>query len=62
MLGPLGAQARAADALACRGVDIASCGLCLAFYHLQDKLRIGRSTNMLEIAEAQLQAARILCP
>ena len=52
----------ALNALACRGVDIASCGLCLDFYHLQDKLRVGRSTNMLEIAETKLQAARILSP
>ena len=52
----------ALNALACRGVDIASCGLCLDFYHLQDKLQVGRTTNMLEIAETKLQAKRILRP
>jgi len=48
--------------LACRGVDIASCGLCLDFYQLKEQLKVGRVTNMLEIAEAQLQAARLIRP
>ena len=49
-------------ALASRGVDIASCGLCLDFYQLKEQLQVGRTTNMLEIAETKLQAARIICP
>jgi selenium metabolism protein YedF len=44
------------------GVDIASCGLCLDYYELKDHLEIGRVTNMLEIAEAQMQAGRIINP
>lgn len=48
--------------LACRGVDIASCGLCLDFYKLKEDLQVGRITNMLEIAEAQLNAGRIIRP
>ncbi len=44
------------------GVDIASCGLCLDFYQLKDQLQAGRVTNMLEIAEAQLQAGRVIKP
>lgn len=48
--------------LACRGVDIAACGLCLDFYHLKDQLKVGRATNMLEIAETQIQAGRIIRP
>lgn len=46
--------------LACRGIDIASCGLCLDFYKIKEQLQIGRITNMLEIAEAQLGAGRII--
>ena len=52
----------ALDKLACRGVDIAACGLCLDFYHLKDQLQVGRVTNMLEIAESQLQAGRLITP
>ncbi len=52
----------ALDTLACMGVDIASCGLCLDFYKLKDQLQAGRVTNMLEIAEAQLQAGRVIKP
>ncbi len=48
--------------LACRGVDVASCGLCLEYYGLKDKLVVGRSTNMLEIAEAQMQAGQLIKP
>ena len=50
------------EKLACRGIDIASCGLCLEFYNLKDRLKVGRITNMLEIAEAQLSAGRIIRP
>lgn len=52
----------ALNQLACRGVDIASCGLCLDFYHLKNQLNVGRATNMLEIAETQMQAGRIIRP
>lgn len=48
--------------LACRGIDIASCGLCLEFYNCKNDLQVGRITNMLEIAEAQLNAGRIIRP
>lgn len=52
----------ALNTLACRGVDIASCGLCLDFYNLKEKLKVGRATNMFEIVETQLQAGRIITP
>ncbi|NOQ52801.1 MAG: sulfurtransferase-like selenium metabolism protein YedF [Desulfuromonadaceae bacterium] len=48
--------------LACRGVDIASCGLCLEFYNRKDQLAVGRATNMLEIAETLMQAGRLISP
>lgn len=52
----------AVNQLACRGVDIASCGLCLEYYHLKDQLKVGRATNMLEIVETQMQAGRLIKP
>ncbi len=44
------------------GVDIASCGLCLDFYHKKEQLKVGRATNMLDIVEIQQRASRILTP
>ncbi len=52
----------ALDKLACAGADIASCGLCLEFFNLKDKLAVGRVTNMLDIAETLQQAGRVIRP
>lgn len=52
----------ALEALACRGTDIASCGLCLDFFQLKEQLRVGRVTNMLDIAETLQQAGRVIRP
>ena len=45
-----------------RGVDIASCGLCLDFYQKKDQLQVGRVTNMYEMVEVQCQAGRVITP
>lgn len=45
-----------------QGVDLASCGLCLEFYGKQEQLKIGRVTNMYEMADVQNSAARVICP
>ena len=45
-----------------RGVDIASCGLCLDFYQKKEQLQVGRTTNMFEMAEVQCQAGRVISP
>ena len=34
-----------------KGVEILSCGTCLDYYNLKDKLSVGSATNMYEIAE-----------
>ena len=52
----------ALKALEARGVDIASCGLCLDFYQKKDDLQVGRTTNMFEMAELQCQATRVVTP
>lgn len=54
--------AEALEQLACQGSDIASCGLCLDFYHLKDQLQVGRVTNMLDIADTLHKAGRIIRP
>ncbi len=45
-----------------RGVDLASCGLCLDFYNRKESLKVGRITNMYEMVELQSQAARVIVP
>lgn len=52
----------ALEKLACMGADIASCGLCLDYFHLKDKLAVGRVTNMLDIAETLQKAGRTIRP
>ena len=41
------------------GVNI-ELGLCLEFFGLQEKLKAGRTTNMLEVAESLQTAGRII--
>ncbi len=52
----------ALEKLACNGVDIASCGLCLEFFGLKEQLKVGRATNMLDIVEQMHQAGRVIRP
>lgn len=39
------------EKLVSRGVAVYSCGLCLDYYHVKDKLRVGEVTNMYAIVE-----------
>lgn len=50
----------ALEKIACMGVDIASCGLCLEFFELKETLKVGRTTNMLEVADSLQTAGRII--
>ena len=50
------------SALEDAGVEILSCGNCLKYYKLEDKLVIGDVTNMYEIAQRQLSASNIVKP
>ena len=45
-----------------RGCRVLSCGACLNYYDLQDKLRAGDVTNMLKIIELQAAATRVIMP
>lgn len=45
-----------------QGVEILSCGTCLNFYNLQDKLQVGKVTNMYSIVEELAGATNIIRP
>ena len=44
------------------GCKITTCGTCLDFYGLKDKLRVGTVSNMYDIAETLLHAGSVLRP
>ena len=48
--------------LEAEGVNILTCGTCLDFYGIKDKLAVGSVTNMYEIVEAMQRAASIVKP
>jgi selenium metabolism protein YedF len=43
-----------------KGTIISSCGACLDFYKLKDKLAVGNITNMYAIASAMADAAKVI--
>ena len=45
-----------------RGVKIFTCGTCLNYYELSDKLAVGEVTNMYDIAEKMAAASLIVSP
>ena len=45
-----------------KGVEILSCGTCVNFYNLQDKLKVGKVTNMYSIVEEMTGATNIVRP
>ncbi|MBD3856238.1 MAG: sulfurtransferase-like selenium metabolism protein YedF, partial [Acidobacteria bacterium] len=44
------------------GVEIIACGTCLNFFELSEQLRVGRVTDMLEIAGRLAEAGSIVRP
>lgn len=48
------------SALADKGSRIGSCGACLNYYQLTDKLAVGQVTNMYAIVSAMAQADRLI--
>lgn len=56
-----GSESREAlEKLSGMGVEILSCGLCLDFFTIREKLRAGSITNMLVIAESLLTAESVI--
>jgi len=49
-------------ALSDKGVEILSCGTCLDFYGLKEKLKVGIISNMYDIAQSLLVADRLIRP
>jgi selenium metabolism protein YedF len=50
------------QALSDKGVEILSCGTCLDFYGLKEKLKVGVISNMYDIAQSLLEADRLIRP
>ena len=48
--------------LEAQGAEILSCGTCLDFYGLTEKLKVGGITNMYVIAEKMQQAKLLIKP
>ena len=48
--------------LEAQGVEILTCGTCLDYYGLKDKLAVGGVTNMYSIVETMAGAGRIIRP
>lgn len=43
-----------------KGVEILVCGACLNFYSLEDKLNVGRISNMYEITSAMQEVSKVV--
>jgi selenium metabolism protein YedF len=48
--------------LEAQGVEIMTCGTCLDYYGLKEKLAVGSVTNMYSIVETMANAGRIIRP
>ena len=48
--------------LEAQGVEILTCGTCLNYYEMSDKLRVGEVTNMYTIAEKMTGAGKLVKP
>jgi selenium metabolism protein YedF len=44
------------------GVEIVSCGTCLDFYKLREKMSVGTISNMYDIIQSMLEADRLIRP
>lgn len=44
------------------GIEIISCGTCLDYYQIKDKLMVGRVSNMYEIETSFLDATNVIKP
>lgn len=49
-------------AMAAEGVNIMTCGTCLDFYGIKEKLAVGTVTNMYEIVETMEKAGKVIRP
>ncbi|MBI4620368.1 MAG: sulfurtransferase-like selenium metabolism protein YedF [Desulfobacterales bacterium] len=45
-----------------KGIEILSCGTCLNFYGLKEKLQVGVISNMYDIIESLIEADKVISP
>jgi len=45
-----------------KGVEVLSCGTCLDFYGLKEKVEVGVISNMYDIVRSLLEADRVIRP
>lgn len=43
-------------------IEILSCGTCLDYFHLKDKLRVGLVSNMFDIVSSLMEAEKVIRP
>ena len=48
--------------LEAQGVTIKTCGTCLNYYGLTEKLKVGEATNMYDIVETMAKASKVVKP
>jgi len=48
--------------LQCQGTEIVSCGTCLDYFNLKDKLQVGKASNMYEIMSILAGSDRVVKP
>ena len=53
---------RTLQTLSEKGIEILSCGTCLDFYGLKEKLKVGKISNMYDIAQSLLEADHLIRP
>jgi len=44
------------------GIEVLSCGTCLDFFNLKEKLKVGLASNMFDITSALMQADKVVMP
>ena len=45
-----------------KGIELLSCGTCLNFYGIKEKLRVGVVSNMYDIIESLIEADKVISP
>ncbi len=44
------------------GIEVLSCGTCLDFFNMKEKLKVGLASNMFDITSALMQADKVVMP
>ena len=60
LLGPSSPSLEALQALDAAGVDLLACVTCLEFYSLTERLAVGHVSNMREIVQRTMAAAKVV--